>query len=182
MLGFEPRSGRPHSSSAASRMPCRSDAQCRVLAPVTAGQEPEGGCGGGAGSPTAGRVRGAPGVQLGLESLEGLAGRRKTPRRHCAPDPPRGALRSRAGNSCWLPGFRAVVRTSLGSRCSQRGFQRAAPELNAFPLLTAADLGSREEGSIMHPGAHPRFSEGGTPLAWLLLPHYSLASVQLLPG
>lgn len=70
MLGFEPRSGRPHSSSAASRMPCRSDAQCRVLAPVTAGQEPEGGCGGGAGSPTAGRVRGprspaGPGVTGG---------------------------------------------------------------------------------------------------------------------
>lgn len=182
MLGFEPRSGRPHSSSAASRMPCRSDAQCRVLAPVTAGQEPEGGCGGGAGSPTAGRVRGAP------ESSWAWSHRRvwqedgRPPRSHCAPDPPRGALRSRAGNSCWLPGFRAVVRTSLGSRCSQRGFQRAAPELNAFPLLTAADLGSREEGSIMRPRAHPRFSEGGTPLAWLLLPHYSLASVQLLPG
>lgn len=182
MLGFEPRSGRPHSSSAASRMPCRSDAQCRVLAPVTAGQEPEGGCGGGAGSPTAGRVRG-PRSPAG-PGVTGGSGRKTEdpPRGHCAPDPPRGALRSRAGNSCWLPGFRAVVRTSLGSRCSQRGFQRAAPELNAFPLLTAADLGSREEGSIMRPRAHPRFSEGGTPLAWLLLPHYSLASVQLLPG
>lgn len=57
---------------------------------------------------------------------------RKTedPRGHCPPDLPRGALRIRAGNSCWLPGFRAIIKNLLGSRCLQRGFQRDGPELN----------------------------------------------------
>ena len=112
------------------------------------GKEPERSCGGRTGFPKAGCVKCAM-APAGF-GVMGRSGRKtENPRGRSPPDLFHGALRVRAGNSCWLPRFRTIIKYLLSSHCVQREFQKDGTQLNSFPLLTAADLGISEEGAIM---------------------------------
>lgn len=125
------------------------------MAQMMSGKEPDRSCGGRTGLRKAGCVKGTmPAARLGV--TEGSGGKTEDPCGCSPPDLFHGALRVRAGNSCWLPRFRTIIKYLLSSHCVQREFQRNGTLLNSFPFLTATDLEISEEGPGI-PQAHLGF-------------------------
>lgn len=65
------------------------------------------------------------------------------------PPAPRGALRVRAGDSGWLPRGQGHHRVFIKRPLCAKGVPKTWNQVNAFPLLTAADSGISQEGVIV---------------------------------
>ena len=121
------------------------------MAQMTSGKEPDRSCGGRTGLPKAGCVKWT--MAAAGPGVTGGSGRKtEDPRGYSPPNLFPGALRVRAGNSCWLPRFRTIIKYLLSSHGVQREFQRNGTLLNSFPFLTATDLEISEEEARDSPG------------------------------
>ena len=135
---------------------------------MTSGKEPDRNCGGRTGLPKAGCVKWTM-AAAGLGVTGGSGRKTEDPRGCSPPDLFHGALRVRAGNSCWLPRFRTIIKYLLSSHCVQREFQKNGTLLNSFPFLTATDLEMSEEGAWDSPGIPGVLGRRCFP-TWLLVP------------
>lgn len=137
------------------------------------GKQPKRGCEGGTSFPEAGGVKGTM-APAGRGVARG-SGRKTSPWSHTPlPDLSNGALRVRAGNSCWLPRFRTIIKYLPGSHWVQREPHRAGTRAE-FISISNCNRPRDQRGRD-----HYRIAQ--THLPALLLPPHPLVSVQQLPG